>query len=269
VQVVCAHCQSLDTLTSLAAVHSSVTSAAASAAPALKAALEDRWAAWLAAVERPVSGQDFAPLDSCLGAFMLGDDQEWDDSAAAELEDLTRVQRLWVHRRCQQLGLHSATFDFSAGDVACMRVSKPEGWQLDWQRGRDISFPPAPQPQPQPQRGKSKRKKTAMESWSAVCQGGCVRCKGRCRDFTGGLVCMDRHASLIRLHPPPPPARPVAPSPRRRCEATLDAYCALYDEDGDGPFCPDCIEENPELEGLDWTYKCDSWRGGRGRRDFW
>jgi hypothetical protein len=169
VQVVCAHCQSLDTLTSLAAVHSSVTSAAASAAPALKAALEDRWAAWLAAVERPllisdVSEEHASRLDMCIGRFVLGDAcaQQLTWRSTAPKQTLTRAQRGWVQRRGQQLGLASKVVSLDSNrDLGCVELVKPEGWRMDWQRGRNTEFAA---------RDAAQRRTWQQQPWRTTCQ---------------------------------------------------------------------------------------------------
>jgi hypothetical protein len=43
------------------------------------------------------------------------------------------------------------------------------------------------------------------------------------------------------------------------CGATLDAYDALYHHSGMGPLCQDCVDADPELEGLKWEAKADFW----------
>ena len=43
------------------------------------------------------------------------------------------------------------------------------------------------------------------------------------------------------------------------CYNTLDAYTALYNWRGIGPYCEDCIEEDANLAGLKWEAKADFW----------
>ena len=43
------------------------------------------------------------------------------------------------------------------------------------------------------------------------------------------------------------------------CGETLDAWHALYHYSGMGPLCEDCIEQDPELEGLKWEPRGDFW----------
>jgi hypothetical protein len=43
------------------------------------------------------------------------------------------------------------------------------------------------------------------------------------------------------------------------CGETLDAYNALYHYSGMGPLCEECVNADPELEGLKWEAKADFW----------
>jgi hypothetical protein len=43
------------------------------------------------------------------------------------------------------------------------------------------------------------------------------------------------------------------------CGAKLDAYNAMYHHSGMGPLCEDCIQADPDLEGLKWEAKADFW----------
>ena len=43
------------------------------------------------------------------------------------------------------------------------------------------------------------------------------------------------------------------------CSCNLDADNALYHYSGMGPLCEECIEADPELDGLKWEAKSDFW----------
>jgi hypothetical protein len=45
-----------------------------------------------------------------------------------------------------------------------------------------------------------------------------------------------------------------------QCGTELDAASALYHRGGMGPMCEECVEADPELEGLKWEEKAAFWR---------
>ena len=72
------------------------------------------------------------------------------------------------------------------------------------------------------------------------------------------------------IPPPPPNSTTVLKAARRakfdawrtscnECGKELDVHTALYHWGGMGPLCDDCIEADPELQGLKWEPKCDFW----------
>lgn len=44
------------------------------------------------------------------------------------------------------------------------------------------------------------------------------------------------------------------------CGTGLDAWQALYNYHGLGPYCQECIDDDDELEGLKWEYKAEFWQ---------
>lgn len=142
-RLVCSHARSLDTLASMAKADPEAMGAIASEAAD---ALKQDWASRLAAVERPLSRN--VPrwcrdeLDAVLACFVL-QDPECVKLTGASINNKGRLnanQRLWLHRRCEQLGLQSKTVDRDTHGGGNMELVKPAGWALDWTRGRATNW---------------------------------------------------------------------------------------------------------------------------------
>ena len=70
-------------------------------------------------------------------------------------------------------------------------------------------------------------------------------------------------ADPLPVQAPAPPPRAARMASWRAacggCSRDLDAYEALYHHSGMGPMCDECVDADPELEGLKWEAKADFW----------
>jgi hypothetical protein len=118
-----------------------------------KAALEDRWAKWLAAAPDlgipDASALNGEELDGWLRDFVF--DQQ---KSSIRLERLTSQRRRWVHRRAEQLGLDTETGNARLKEMGYtlplelserLTVTKPHGWRMHWNKAfayRTVPIPP-------------------------------------------------------------------------------------------------------------------------------
>jgi hypothetical protein len=145
-----ARVQDVDALASVAAAVPALADAANAARAALEAAHAARWDAWAAAAPAIVFNDSHATMDALLRDFALS------GGASRRLAGLIPYQRLWVHRRAEQMGMRTTSIEPPDGSYSYLKdveVVKPPGWAMPWGGAlpfKVIERPRAPPPSPPP-----------------------------------------------------------------------------------------------------------------------
>ena len=160
------------------------------------------WNFWVISTENPLhTHKSGSSLDKILGQ-LVGDSQ----ISSYRYQNLQGVDRLWVHRRCKQLGLVSESF--GGPFIKDLQVTKSDGWVMP------VSHDAPSQFKKEDEQDHLSKREAKMAAWSRQCE---------------------------------------------HCDDELDAWSAYYHYSGAGPYCMECIEADPELDGYKWEAKAEFW----------